>query len=136
MASDFPADIAPFLKSEAEVLTHERAYDRLISWIIQNENHFNPMQNYTTIWGMENKKNNGQTMFILCDILEDALRDMNFSFDAVKKAWADKGLLIKDKGGYKNRQRINGKLAAVVEIKLPEADFEEADSQNIPFLSE
>jgi hypothetical protein len=94
------------------------------------------MQNYTTIWGMENRKNNGQTMFILYDILEDALRSMNFSFDAVKKPWADKGLLIKDNGGYKNRQRINGKLAPVVEIKLPEADFEDANSQDIPFLSE
>lgn len=128
--------ISDYLKTEAEALTHERAYEMLISWIIQNENHFNPMQNYTAIWGMENRKTNGQTMFVLADVLEDALQSMNFSFEAVKKPWADRGLLIKDKGGYKNRQRINGKLAAVVEIKLPEADFEDADSQKVPFLSE
>ena len=126
------ADIKPFLKSDSEVLTSERAYDSLISWIVQNENHFNPMQSYTTIWGMENRKNNGETMFILYDVLEKALQDMNFSFDAVKKDWADKGLLIRHNGGYKDRQRINGKLANVVEIKLPEADFEEAGDET-PF---
>ena len=127
------SDIAPFLKSESEVFTATRAYDRIVSWIIQNENHFNPMQNYTTIWGKESTRN---TMFILDDVLSDALRTMGFSFDAVKKDWADKGLLIKDKGGYKNRQRINGKLASVVEIKMPEADFEEDTEQNVPFVSE
>ena len=131
-----PTDIAPFLKSEAEVLTHDRAYERTISWIVKNSNRFNPMQNYGEIWGMENRKNNGETMFILYDVLEDALQDMHFSFDAVKKAWADRGLLIKCNGGYKGRQRINGNLANVVEIKMPEADFEEAEDTNVPFLSE
>ena len=124
--------IAPYLKSDSEVLTSDRAYDALISWIVQNENHFNPMQNYTTIWGMENRKNNGETMFILYDVLEKALQGMNFSFDAVKKPWADKGLIIKQGASYKNRQRINGRLAYVVEIKMPEADFEEAEGE-IPF---
>ena len=81
---------------------------------------------------MENRKNNGETMFILDDVLEKALQDMNFSFEAVKKPWADRGLLIKHRGGYKNRQRINGTLAGVIEIKMPEEDFEPADSV-VPF---
>lgn len=127
-----PTDISPYLKSEAEVLTHERAYNMLVEWIVRNGNHFNPMQNYTEIWGMESKND---TMYVLYDKLQKALQEMNFSFDAVKKPWADMGLLIKQGASYKNRQRINGILAYVVEIKMPEADFEEEDSQNIPYLS-
>lgn len=128
-----PTDIAPFLKSESEVLTHERAYDMLISWIAQNSNNFNPLKSVGEIWGMENKKTNGQTMFIIASKLEDALQDMHFSFEAVKKAWADKGLLIKCNGGYKGRQRVGGFLTNVVEIKMPESDFEEVEDGDTPF---
>lgn len=123
-------DIAPYLKSDAEVLTSERAYNALVEWIVQNGNRFNPLQNYGEIWGVESK--NG-TMFIIASKLEKALHELNFSFDAVKKDWADKGLLIKYQNKFKKKKSINGLVPYVVEIKMPEMDFEDADSEKIPF---
>ena len=125
-----PTDISPYLKSESEVLTHDRAYDMLISWIVQNGNRFNPLQNYGEIWGMESPDN---TMYIIASKLEQALEDMHFSFDAVKKAWADKGLLIMYQNKYKKKKSINGQVPYVVEIKMPEEDFEETDGTKVPF---
>ena len=117
-------DIAPYLKSDAEVLTSERAYNALVEWIAQNGNRFNPLQNYGEIWGMESQEG---TMYIIASKLEKALQELNFSFDAVKKDWADKGLLIKYQNKFKKKKSINGLVPYVVEIKMPEMDFEPAD---------
>ena len=125
-------DVAPYLKSESEVLTHERAYDALIAWIAQNGNRFNPLQNYGEVWG---KESGDGTMYIIASRLEKALQEMHFSFDALKKPWADKGVLIMYQNKYKKKKSINGVATYVVEIKMPEVDFEEVDRTKVPFSS-
>ncbi|MBO5823611.1 MAG: DUF927 domain-containing protein [Prevotella sp.] len=116
--------ITPFLKSESEVLTHNRAYDSLVSWVVENGNKFEP-GNFGDLWGVWDRDNN--SVFILDRKLNKALQDMNFSFDAVKKQWAADGRLVRYKDAYKKKKSINGKVTYVVEIKMPEMDFEEVD---------
>ena len=49
--------------------------------------------------------------------LIDALNEKGFSFDAVKRDWANSGFLVKYNGRFKTRKGINGKAPYCVELK-------------------
>lgn len=123
------SDIAPFLKSESEVFTAERAYDALVAYVVENSNNFNPLKSTGEIWGVLDDENN---VYVIARRLEKILQGMGFSFEAVKKDWADKGYLIKYKDTYKQKKSINGNPVYTVKIKMPDMDFEDANGKT-PF---
>lgn len=109
-----PMDIKPFMKSDSEVSTRTRAYDYIVDWVSSNVSKFNGT-NYNESYGIFN----GQSVYVISSILESALEDGGFYFDAVKKEWADKGWLVKYKNKYKKRKSIGGVVPYCVEIILP-----------------
>ena len=79
-------DISPFLTSAADVDVAGRAYDHVMSLVSQNIRKFKDNE-YDESWG---KIREDQLIFnksVLCAHLDAA----GFSFDAVKRAWADRG---------------------------------------------
>jgi hypothetical protein len=64
----------------------------------------------------------GRSVYVIDSILVEALEDKHFSFDAVKKDWADNGWLMKYKDKYKKRKGINGAKPYCIEIVLPDSD--------------
>lgn len=102
-------DVQPFLKTEAEVDTSERAFDFVKNYISAHPNNFvkQPQkQNGAELsssyeatayanetWGKFGE--NGK-VYIIKNELARILREANFEFDAVKAKWADKEYLIKD----------------------------------------
>lgn len=120
-------DIKPYLKSESEILTQNRAYDAIVAWIAENRSHFDENSNSYGTWGKYNGKND--SVYIIADRLKKTLQEMNFSFDAVKKKWADDGKLIMYNNKYIKNVSINGVKTYTVEIKLPEEDFEPTDEE-------
>ena len=109
------SDISEFIKNNEEVIAANRAYDYIISWIARNDIRFGTSQ-YGEVWGVKAV----DTVFVIDSVLAAALEDAGFSFDAVKKAWAENGWLITYKNKYKRRKGINGLSPYCVEIVLPE----------------
>ena len=112
-------DIAEFMKRDSEVSTSKRAYDYIIGWLAKNGDKFSGNGMYKETWGAVQ----GQSAFVIDTILNDALEEGNFSFDAVKSDWADSGWLRKYRNKFKKRKGINGTLPYCVEIVLPESDL-------------
>ena len=112
------ADIAEFTKNDAEVSTSGRAYDYIVGWIAANNERFTGGA-YGETWG----SSLGRSVYVIDSILVEALENKHFSFDAVKRDWADNGWLMKYKDKYKKRKGINGAKPYCIEIVLP--DFEE-----------
>ena len=112
-----PIDIIEYIKTDKEVTVSNRAYDFIVNWIAVNSDRFNGSQ-YGEVWG----KANENSVYVIDNILTKALEDNSFSFDAVKKDWADNGWLAKYQNKFKKRHRINGVLAYCVEICLPDSE--------------
>ena len=111
------SDISEFIKNNEEVIAANRAYDYIISWLARNDIRFGTSQ-YGEVWGVKTV----DTVFVIDSVLSAALEDAGFSFDAVKKAWADNGWLITYKNKYKRRKGINGMSPYCVEILLPQIE--------------
>lgn len=107
-------DIIRFIKMNEEITISRRAYDYIMDWVAMNDNRFRTDQ-YGEIWGT---KYNG-SVFIIDTALSAALEEAGFSFDAVKRDWAEKGWLIKYQNKFKKRKTICGSAPYCVEISLP-----------------
>ena len=110
-----PLDIAEFVKSNTEVAVYKRAYDYIVEWVTKNRDYFNGDGRET--WG----EWVGNRVYVLPSELDNALRSAGYSFDAVKKEWAENEWLVKYRDKYRKRKSINGATPYVVEIILPEA---------------
>ena len=107
-----PNDILPYLKTELTVDPAERAYSTLINLFAANRNRFESKRDTGTMI-YEYEPGQGETWgkvfdggyFVNKSILERELQNIGFQFDAVKKAWAGKGYLIKDSQGKYSHQR-------------------------------
>lgn len=108
------ADIAPFIKSNEETDVSVRAYDWVQSWVAMNDNKFNN-NSYSEIWGRSTSAN---SVFVVASKLKSAMAAEGFSFDAVKKKWADNNWIVKYGKGYTVLTSINGKKASCVEFVL------------------
>lgn len=98
------AEIAPFLTSAAEVDVAGRAYDYIMSVISQNIRKFKDT-NYDEVWG----KIIGDKLLFDKNVLCNQLESANFSFDAVKRAWADRGWIQKFGQAYSSKLlAVNG----------------------------
>ena len=111
-----PQDIKEFVKSDTEVSVYKRAYDYIAEWVAKNSDRFTSGTGET--WGMWIDN----SVYILPSELDAALRDAGYSFDAVKREWADSGWLVKYRDKYVKRKRINGASPYTVEIILPKPD--------------
>lgn len=111
-----PEDVIEFVKTNKEVVVSNRAYDFIVNWITKNNDKFTGTS-YGEVWGRNGSKN---SVYVLDDILVNALETTGFSYDAVKKDWAEQGWLVKYQNKFKKRYRINGVLAYCVEIRLPD----------------
>ena len=108
------ADIAPFIKSNAETDIAVRAYDWVNSWVVMNDNKFDG-NGYTETWGRSTFKG---SVYIIASKLKSAMASEKFSFDAVKKKWVDSGWIVKRGKGYTVLTTINGKKVSCVEFVL------------------
>lgn len=107
------SDIAPFIKSSEETDIAVRSYRWLVDWVAKNENRFYTSQ-YGEVWGIyENDK-----VFINSSVLKKEMAKEGFSFDAVKKKWADNGCLIMYGNKYIKRKAIGDNTPYCVEIYL------------------
>ena len=110
------ADIVPFLTSANEVDVAQRAYDYIMSVISQNVRKFKG-SDYDEVWG---KFVDDKLLFdkaVLCRQLDDA----RFSFEAVKREWAERGWIEKFGKGYSDKRlSINGcRQAHAVSFIMP-----------------
>lgn len=115
--SEYPLhweDIEEFFQDEEEVSTSERAKEYIRGWMAQNSVKFN-LGNYTETYGVVE----GGSTFILDHVLVKALAEQGFSFDAVKKDWADSGFLVRYNNKYKRRKGMNGAKPYCVELADP-----------------
>ena len=111
-----PLDIKEFAKSDTEVSVFKRAYDYIAEWVAKNSDRFTSGSGET--WGVWI----GNSVFVLPSELDAALRAAGYSFEAVKKDWAESGWLVKYRDKYTKRKGINGARPYVVEIVLPKND--------------
>lgn len=111
-----PDDILPYLQTEFTVDPAERAYSTLMNLFAANRNRFMAKKDTgTTVYEYEPVQ--GETWgkvfeggyFVNKSILERELQNIGFQFNAVKKAWAEKGYLIKDhRNGYYHQRNEEG----------------------------
>ena len=104
-------DISQYFYNDEDVSTAERAKEYILGWMAQNRNKFRYDSN--EVYGTEEY----DTTFVIDHILFDALNEKGFSFDAVKRDWANSGFLVKYNGRFKTRKGINGKAPYCVELK-------------------
>ena len=110
-------DVKGFLKSEKDVDISERAYNFVMNLCAVNVNKFSENGN-GEIWG---KISNGEIL-INKDVLMRQLDLNGFSFDAVKKDWAEKGyLLLNSQKKYVHQTKCFGAKGNF--IKLAELDI-------------
>lgn len=108
-----PRDIAEYMKRDSDVDVATRAYDYLIDWIAINNSKFNPGE-YGERWGTIYN----DTAYIIASVLKEALQEKGFSFDAVKKSWANDGLLITYQNKFVQRKCMDGQKPYCVQIKM------------------
>lgn len=129
-----PDDIIPYLKTELTVDPAERAYTALMNRFAANRNRF--MSKTETqdaeyhhepigeIWGKFIEEKYGQSSIYAVNkgILERELQDIGFQFNAVKKAWADKGYLQKNSQGlyFHQRNEHGTRVEYVYVVNMPE----------------
>ncbi len=116
------SDVVCLLKRGKDVSDSERAYLFVIELIAKNQNRFiTTEENRGEIWG----KIDSKFAFINKTVLSDQLSTSKYSFDAVKKEWAAKGYLIKDRDGkYTHKTSIGNAdtIARYVKLKLMDED--------------
>lgn len=103
------SDIEDLFLDAEEVSVSERAMEFTRGWIVQNKKYF--MRDSTVeCWGvMENSSYGESVVFVLDHVLVKALAAQGFSFDAVKRDWAERGFLRKYRDNrFKARKSING----------------------------
>lgn len=110
------SDIEEYIKIPEEVDVSNRAYEWLCSWVARNPNKFNSIS-YSEVWGKYSR--NGSEVYIIAAQLRKAMKEEGFSFDAVKRSWADKGWLVKYKKIYTPSMSINQSVVPCAVIKLP-----------------
>lgn len=86
-------DVKGFVISERMIRTEERAYQEVLALIARNRNKFAP--DAQDCWG----RIDDDTVMINKQVLEQEMRKLGFEFNAVKKAWAKEGYLIRNSQG-------------------------------------
>ena len=127
------ADVKEYLASQKSVDTAERAYTWLCNWISRNANRFDEADNTGEIWGKMEKS----TVFINKNVLLEQMGKAGFEFDAVKAAWCERGLLIKNsQGRFHHKTSVGGTMGIFIKISLDtEPDAEPISDEENPFTT-
>ena len=127
-----------FVVPAIEVDTAERAYRCLIGIISVNKNRFAD-NDYGEIWGQHYA--NSKYVLFEKDKLKQCLCEYGFEFDAVKKKWAEKGYIQKNKQGrFFFSTTCHGLQGRYVRIVLPIQEHDEFpldefdEEKNNPFF--
>ena len=106
-------DVKPFLKVQADIDAAERSFREIVGVIMEHEVNFKPDVN-TTRWG----RMGTDSVLINKFVLTRELQALGFSFDAVKKKWAEKGYLLKSTSGrYANFTKVDNAKDYYVRLK-------------------
>lgn len=93
--------VKDFLKGKDEVDPAERAYHMVMDLIAENETKFGGTAEYTgPVWG----KAWPDKIYFNKSVLEREMQKMGFSFNSVKKKWAEKDYIKSYDGRYSNNQ--------------------------------
>lgn len=123
-----PDEIAPFLQTKAAVSAHERSYEQLCEYVIQNRHRFKESNNYDAVWG---KFNEAETMaFIVKREYDRICMDEGFNGKALLSWMVRNGKAERNKGKLTKKARINGKSIETVALILPQ---EIADEEIVEF---
>ena len=106
-------DLEPYLFTEEEVDTAQRAYGYVLDLVSEYGRNFTA--DAADRWGViENYK-----VYFIKSVLERELEKAGFDFNAVKAKWYQHGWLEKaNDGGYRLKKRVNGTVANTVVIYL------------------
>lgn len=120
-------DIFPFLKQESDIDISKRAYEWFENWVARNVIRFRDIdenvregavRNTGELWGELSE--NGDVCIVLKDVLARSMsRETGISLDAVKRAWAENGLLIKNSlGRYFHQTTAHGIKGNYAKVSL------------------
>lgn len=116
-----PIDLKPWLKTAEDVDVAERAYTMVLDWIAENSAKFLSKDvKYTSggTWGRVFNIDN--SVLVNKSVLEREMQEMGFSFNAVKKKWAETGKIeLRNDGRYYIRSSVDGKIGSFVKLNLP-----------------
>ena len=107
-------DISEYFLNSEDVSTAERAKEYIVGWLAQNQNKFDNYNDVGACFGIERD----DSTFVLAHVLIQELAEQGFSFDAVKREWAESGFLVKYRDSYKVKKQMGGKAPYCVELKL------------------
>lgn len=109
-------DIKQYLKTKMEVSASERAFTQITGYFAENSIRFDIDidTNKGAIWGKFGVVSDidiasgKYKLFVIKTVLERELNKMGFSYNAIKKDWADKQYQIKYGTKYSRSESING----------------------------
>lgn len=107
------SDIAEFFLDDEEVSTAKRAEEFIRGWLSQNKNKF-AGDTFAESYGLWE----GFQVCVIDHVLVETLNKQGFSFDAVKREWAESGFLVKYNNKFKARKGMNGIRPYCVTLSL------------------
>ena len=107
------AELEPYIKSNEEIDVSIRSYKWLREWIAKNDNKFCNSSYYGEIWG---RKPDECSVYVIASVLKSAMENEHFSFDAVKKQWADRGWIDKWGRAYTSPTMLNQQKVHCVRV--------------------
>lgn len=128
-----PDEIAPFLQTKAAVSAHERSYEQLCEYVIQNRHRFKESNNYDAVWG---KFNEAETMaYVVKREYDRICADEGFNGKALLSWMTRNGKAERSRDKLTKKARINGQPVEAVALNLPQEladeDIVEFDEQEI-----
>lgn len=122
-------EIAPFLQTKAAVSAHERSYEQLCQYVVQNSYCFRENSTRDVTWGKFSEDE--MTVYIVKREYDRICNDEGFNGRALLSWLVRNGKAEREKSGKRltKKMRINGKPVETVALKLQEgfADDEEAE---------
>ena len=106
-------DLEPYVKSNEEIDVSVRAYKWVREWLAKNDNKFFDGTCYGETWG---RKPDETSAYVIASVLKSAMEKEHFSFDAVKKQWADRGWIDKWGKAYTSPVSLNGQKVHCIRI--------------------
>ena len=119
-------EIAPFLQTKAAVSMHERAYEQLCEYIIQNSYCFKEDSSRDTTWGKFSEDN--KTVYIVKREYDRMCNDEGFNGRALLSWLVRSGKAERSGEHLTKKVRINGKPVNAVALKLQDGFTDEENT--------
>ena len=113
--------IQNYIAKSSDVDVSERAYDFVMGLISEHGDNFvNESGNgpsYVT-WGMHDGYWN--RIYFIQKVLDDEMAKAGFDLTSVKRSWAEKGYILKNKDAFRHLKKINKSVCSCVCFNMPE----------------